>query len=225
MADVAREIEERGGGRPEQFKLSSLTYTVYIPTILFSIGQGAVIPVIPLFARELGSSLAAAALVVAMRGLGQLFFDIPSGIAVSRWGQGRHGRGHAIAVVAVGAAFSPTPLVGALLVFVMGGGWAFWQVARLAYVSEQVPLATRPRHFDDRRHEPRWQLIGPVVGGTLARLLASKRHCGRRSWIAASVHVHRVAESRAPSTSRCRASRRWCDGVDHAASSRCGLPG
>ena len=131
---MAREIEELGGGRPEPFKLSSLTFTVYIPTILFSIGQGAVIPVIPLFARELGSSLAAAALVVAMRGLGQLFFDIPAGVAVSRWGdKGAMVAGTAmIAVVAVGAAFSPTPLILALLVFVMGGGWAFWQVARLA---------------------------------------------------------------------------------------------
>ena len=86
IAGVAREIEELDAGRHEQFKLSSLTFTVYIPTILFSIGQGAVIPVIPLFARELGSSVAAAALVVAMRGLGQLFFDIPAGVAVTKWG-------------------------------------------------------------------------------------------------------------------------------------------
>jgi hypothetical protein len=63
------------------FRLSSLTLSVYIPTILFSIGQGAVIPIIPLFARELGSSLAAASLIVALRGIGQLIFDMPAGIA------------------------------------------------------------------------------------------------------------------------------------------------
>src|SRR4051812_50116764 len=111
MAGVAREIEELGGGRPEQFKLSSLTFTVYIPTILFSIGQGAVIPVIPLFARELGSSVAAAALVVAMRGLGQLFFDIPAGVAVTKGGdKGAMGAGTAmIARVAGVGGFGPPP--------------------------------------------------------------------------------------------------------------------
>src|SRR4051812_12098530 len=147
MAGVAREIEELGGGRPEQFKLSSLTFTVYIPTILFSIGEGAVIPVIPLFARELGSSVAAASLVVAMRGLGQLVFDIPAGVAVSKWGdKGAMVAGTAlVTVTAIGAALSPTPLTLALLIFCMGGGWAFWQLARLAYVSEIAPVGQRGR--------------------------------------------------------------------------------
>jgi MFS family permease len=167
---MAREIEELGGGRPEQFRLSSLTFTVYIPTILFSIGQGAVIPIIPLFARELGSSLAAAALVVSMRGLGQLFFDIPAGVAVSRWGdKGAMVAGTAlIGCVAVGAALSPTPAVLAVLVFVMGGGWAFWQVARLAYVSEQVPLAQRGRAISMTGGMNRvGNFVGPVAGGAL----------------------------------------------------------
>jgi MFS family permease len=167
---MAREIEELGGARPERFKLSSLTFTVYLPTILFSIGQGAVIPIIPLFARELGSSLAAAAFVVSMRGLGQLVFDIPAGVAVSRWGdKGAMVAGTAlIGLVAVGAALSPTPLVLAVLVFVMGGGWAFWQVARLAYVSEQVPLAQRGRAISMTGGMNRvGNFIGPVVGGAL----------------------------------------------------------
>ena len=167
---MAREIEELGGVQEEPFKLSSLTFTVYIPTILFSIGQGAVIPVIPLFARELGSSVAAAALVVAMRGLGQLFFDIPAGVAVSKWGdKGAMVAGTAmIAIVAVGAAFSPNPTTLALLVFVMGGGWAFWQVARLAYVSEQVPLALRGRAISMTGGMNRvGNFMGPVLGGAL----------------------------------------------------------
>jgi MFS family permease len=56
----------------------------------------------------------------------------------------------------------------ALLVFVMGGGWAFWQVARLAYVSEQVPLAQRGRAISMTGGMNRvGNFIGPVVGGTL----------------------------------------------------------
>src|SRR6188768_4182191 len=119
---MAREIEELEAGRHEQFKLSSLTFTVYIPTILFSIGQGAVIPIIPLFARELGSSVAAAALIVAMRGIGQLIFDMPAGIAVSKWGdKGAMVAGTAlIGITALGATFSPSPVVLAFLVLIMG---------------------------------------------------------------------------------------------------------
>ncbi|HEY7269717.1 MAG TPA: MFS transporter [Dehalococcoidia bacterium] len=167
---MAREIEELGGGRQEQFKLSSLTFTVYIPTILFSIGQGAVIPIIPLFARELGSSVAAAALVVSMRGLGQLVFDIPAGVAVSKWGdKGAMVAGTAlIALVAIGAALSPSPIALGILVFVMGGGWAFWQVARLAYVSEQVPVALRGRAISMTGGMNRvGNFMGPVLGGAL----------------------------------------------------------
>jgi MFS family permease len=68
----------------------------------------------------------------------------------------------------VGAAFSPTPLALAFLVFVMGGGWAFWQVARLAYVSEQVPLAHRGRAISMTGGMNRvGNFIGPVVGGGL----------------------------------------------------------
>src|SRR5687767_6177670 len=94
---------------PEKpFRLTSLTLGVFIPTILFSIGQGAVIPVIPLFARELGSSVAAASLIVAIRGIGQLVGDMPAGIAVSRWGdKGVMVVGTAmISMVAVVTAFS-----------------------------------------------------------------------------------------------------------------------
>jgi MFS family permease len=153
------------------FKLSSLTLTVYLPTILFSIGQGAVIPVIPLFARELGSSIAAAALIVALRGIGQLVFDMPAGVAVSKWGdKGAMVAGTAmIGVVAVGASFSQTPLMLGVFVFFMGGGWAFWQIARLAYVSEVAPVASRGRALSMTGGMNRiGNFIGPVVGGFLA---------------------------------------------------------
>jgi MFS family permease len=129
------------------FKLSSLALSVYLPTILFSVGEGAVIPIIPLFAKHLGASVAGASLVVLARALGQVIFDLPAGVAVARWGdKWAMVLGTAmIAVVAVGAALSPTPLVLALLVFVMGGGWAFWQLARLDYVTEMTPIHQRGR--------------------------------------------------------------------------------
>src|SRR5947199_2747988 len=111
----------------KEFRLRELTFSVYVPTILFSIGQGAVIPVIPLFAKDLGASVVVASLIVAFRGFGQLIFDLPAGVAVSRWGdKWAMVAGTAlVATVAVGAAFSPSAVVLAGLVLCMGGGWAF----------------------------------------------------------------------------------------------------
>ena len=160
-------------GQPP-FRLSSLILSVYVPSILFSIGQGAVIPVIPLFARELGASVAVAGLVVGMRGLGQLVFDMPAGLAVSKWGdKGAMVAGTAlIGLVAIGAAFSTSPIVLAILVFFMGGGWAFWQIARLAYVSEVAPLEQRGRALSMTGGMNRvGNFIGPLIGGFMGQYI------------------------------------------------------
>jgi MFS family permease len=156
----------------EPFKLSSLTFSVYLPTIFFSIGQGAVIPAIPLFARELGASVALAAFIVALRGVGQLIGDLPAGLAVSKWGD----KGAMIAgttligIVAIGAAMSPTPFALGALVLVMGIGWSFWQIARLAYVSEVAPLEQRGRALSMTGGMNRiGNFIGPALGGFLGQ--------------------------------------------------------
>jgi MFS family permease len=156
----------------QTFKLRSLIFSVYLPTLLFSIGEGAVLPIIPLFARGRGASVATAALVVAMRGLGTLLFDLPSGVVVSRFGdKGAMVAGTAlVAVVAIGASLSRSIVVLAVLMLVMGGGWAFWQVARLAYVSEVTPLGHRGRALSLLGGVSRaGTFIGPILGGFLGR--------------------------------------------------------
>src|SRR5512147_720501 len=131
----------------QRFTLRSLAFSVYLPTFFFSIGQGAVLPIIPLFALELGASVAAAGAVVGMRGLGLMLFDLPGGVAVSRFGdKGVMVLGTAmVALVAIGASLSGSVVVLAALMLIMGGGWAFWQLARLAYVSEVTPIQQRGR--------------------------------------------------------------------------------
>jgi MFS family permease len=156
----------------QTFKLSSLTLSVYLPTLLFSIGEGAVLPIIPLFARGRGASVAAAAFVVAMRGLGTMLFDLPSGVVVSRFGdKGAMVAGTAlVAVVAIGASLSRSIVVLAALILVMGGGWAFWQVARLAYVSEVTPLGHRGRALSLLGGVSRaGTFVGPILGGFLGK--------------------------------------------------------
>jgi len=133
--------------KQQTFTLGSLACSVYLPTFFFAIGQGAVLPIVPLFALELGASVATAGAVVGMRGLGLMLFDLPGGIAVSRFGdKGVMVLGTAlVALVAVGASWSGSVAVLAWLMLIMGGGWAFWQLARLAYVSEVIPAEQRGR--------------------------------------------------------------------------------
>ncbi|HSB69420.1 MAG TPA: MFS transporter, partial [Candidatus Methylomirabilis sp.] len=139
---------------------------------LFSIGQGAVLPIVPLFALELGASVAAASLVVGMRGLGLMLFDLPSGVVVSRFGdKGAMVAGTAmVAAAAIGASLTRSVTVLAVFILIMGGGWAFWQVARLAYVSEVVPTGQLGRAMSLLGGASRvGTFVGPVLGGYLAQ--------------------------------------------------------
>lgn len=166
MAHVAQEIEP-------PFALRSLVWSVYLPTFLFSVGQGAVLPVIPLFALELGASVGVAAFIVGLRGLGTMLFDLPSGILLARLGdRGSMVAGTAlVAVAAVGASLSRSVAFLAVLILFMGGGWAFWQLARLAYVSEVVPVAQRGRALSLVGGSMRvGTFVGPILGGLLGKL-------------------------------------------------------
>jgi MFS family permease len=157
--------------QPEQpFKISSLTFSVYLPSFVFAIGQGAVLPIVPLFAKELGASVAVAGLIVALRGIGTLLMDVPGGIFVSRFGdKGAMVAGTAIAaVVAIGASFISTPLMLAVLMLVMGGSWSFWQLARISYVTEVTPIDQRGRVISLLGGTNRFgTVVGPILGGTV----------------------------------------------------------
>jgi MFS family permease len=156
----------------EAFRFRSLVPSVYLPTLLFSIGQGAVLPVIPIFAIELGASTALASVIVAMRGIGTMLMDVPGGVLESRFGEKSvMVAGTAmVALVAIGASFSAQPWQLAFLILLMGGGWAFWLLARLTYVSEAVPLAQRGRALSMVGGTNRiGTFVGPVAGGFLAR--------------------------------------------------------
>lgn len=196
-----------GHPEPQTFRLSSLTFSVYLPTFLFSIGEGAVLPIIPLFTRGRGASVAVAALVVAMRSLGTLLFDVPGGVVVSRFGdKGAMVAGTAlVAAVAIGACPSRSVVVLAGLILVMGGGWAFWQVAWLAYVSEITPLAQRGRALSLFGGVNRaGTLIRPILGGFLGKHygLESAFYAQAAMGIAASavmfIVVRKAAGSEAP---------------------------
>ena len=153
------------------FRLRSLGLSVYLPTVLFAIGQGAALPVIPLFAKDLGASVAFAATIVGLRGWGTMVFDLPAGAMIARFGERRSMLFGTItlAVMPFIILVSRSPIVFAALVFVMGCSFAIWQLARLAYVTERAPLEVRGRALSLLGGTNRiGNLIGPLVGGVAA---------------------------------------------------------
>ncbi len=119
----------------------------YGPTVLVSIGQGAILPLIALSARDLGASVGVAALVVALIGIGQLLGDLPAGALAARIGEQRAlVAACAVDALALGAAFlARSVLTLAVAIVVTGLAGAVFSLARQAYLTETVPVAMRAR--------------------------------------------------------------------------------
>src|SRR6185295_4869209 len=79
-------LEDRPLSDPH-FSLRSIAVPAFGPSLLFGLGEGAILPVIALSVRNLGGSVALAALVVTLIGIGSLVSNLPASIITSRWGE------------------------------------------------------------------------------------------------------------------------------------------
>jgi MFS family permease len=140
--------------------------TVYLPSLLFGIGQGAVVPVLVVSARDLGASLAVAGFVVALMGIGKIVADVPAGILADRVGERR-----AMLVAVAVALVSLVVCVFAPSVWILGAGitglglaQAVWGLARQAYLTEVMPYHLRARALSTLGGTQRIGLfIGPFM--------------------------------------------------------------
>ncbi len=120
---------------------------IYGPTLLFAVGEGAVIPLIPVIANRLGADVALAALVAAALVVGQLCGNIPAGWAVARFGE-RITMGVAgIVVLAglLGIVFAQSLAFFTAAVFLIGFCAASFALARHSFMTTRVPLTFRAR--------------------------------------------------------------------------------
>ena len=132
---------------PMRSMLWRLAPVIYGPTVLFALGEGAVIPLLPIFASRLGADVPTAALVASALVVGQLCGNIPAGWAVARIGERvtmAIGGGIAMAGVA-GLALAPNLAVLAASVFVIGFCAAVFGLARHSFMTTRVPLTFRAR--------------------------------------------------------------------------------
>jgi MFS family permease len=150
---------------------------VYLPTILFALGEGAVIPLIPVIAASMGADVAAAALVAAALVVGQLCGNLPAGWAVARIGE-RFTMVIAgvIAMVAVvGMVLAPVIAVFAASVFLLGFCAAAFGLARHAFMTTRVPIAFRARALSLLGGSFRFGIfVGPFVTAGLLELFGDE---------------------------------------------------
>lgn len=145
----------------------------YVPSILASIGIGAVLPVLVLSALALGADEAGAALLVAVIGVGSFAAALPAAALVARVGE-RPALVVAALVQALGMvlAFAASTLwVLAVAVLVAGSSTAVFNLARQSYLTGLVPLGLRARALSTLGGVHRIGLfIGPLLGAVVIEI-------------------------------------------------------
>ncbi len=132
---------------PDSFPLRRIAVSAFGPSLLFGLGEGAILPVIPLTARDLGASVPMAALVVTLIGIGSLVSNIPASLITMH-----RGERWAIVAAAVWCAVAMalcawTSHLGVFAAgcFMVGMSQAVFSLARQSYLTEAVPVAYRAR--------------------------------------------------------------------------------
>ncbi|MFK4090364.1 MFS transporter [Kribbella sp. NPDC020789] len=156
--------------------LLKIAPSVYLPALLYGIGQGAIAPVIAVSATNLGATPAVAGVVVAAAGLGQVIGDIPAGALTTRIGERRAMLGATVLVslALVACLLAPTVWGLAIAIGVTGLAGSVWGLARQAYLSEAVPIELRARALSTLGGVQRiGSFIGPFLGALAMRFLGT----------------------------------------------------
>ncbi len=136
-----------GSGRETAAVLGRFAPMIYGPTVLFAIGEGAVLPLLPVLAARLGADIAVAGLVASALVVGQLIGNLPAGWAVARIGE-RFSMAIALGIALLGVAGALiAPNIGVLMasVLLIGLCAAVFGLARHSFMTTRVPLAYRAR--------------------------------------------------------------------------------
>ena len=155
---------------------------IYGPTLLFALGQGAIIPLIPSLATRLGADLATSGLVASALVVGQLCGNIPAGWLVARAGE-RMAMVISGVLALAGAImlpFATNIAVLALAIFINGFCAAAFGLARHSFMASHVPFHFRARALALLGGSFRFGMfLGPFVG---ALLLATGWHDAAVIW-------------------------------------------
>ena len=163
----------RTDSAPAAGTLRAIAPSVFLPAMVYEIGNGAIAPIIALTALDVGASPSTAGYMLALLGIGQVLGDIPSS-----WLADRIGDRHAMIAAAgldVLALFGclvtqSLPLLGLALI-VVGMCNATYYLARQSYLTEVAPVELRARAMSTLGGSHRIGLfIGPFVGAAVIGL-------------------------------------------------------
>ncbi|WP_394215555.1 MFS transporter [Brachybacterium vulturis] len=174
-----------GDPRPSGQVLRGLVPSVYAPTLLEFVGLAALMPVIPLLARELGFSVPQAAALTTIFGVTAFLGPIPAGRLIAGIGARRallstgtllvvsNLAAYLVIGPALGGAAVTThhrlALVGLLLVMALS--MQVWQLGRQTYLGAALPPSMRARGMTLFGGVIRvGQVIGPLLGAAVMAL-------------------------------------------------------
>jgi len=159
---------------PAGFSLKRIALPAFGPSLLFGLGEGAILPIVPLVARDLGASVPMAAMMVALISIGSLLSNIPASLITMRWGE-------RWAIVAAGIwsalgmviCVSTTHLgVFAAGCVMVGMSQAVYSLARQSYLTEAVPVMYRARALSTLGGVMRiGMFVGPFLAAAAVHLL------------------------------------------------------
>ena len=153
--------------RSDRTTLLSIAPSVFLPALIYEIGNGAIAPVIALTALRVGASPGTAGFVLSLLGVGQILGDVPAS-----WLAGRLGERRAMivaaslsAVASIACFFTPSLILLGAALLLIGFGNAVFYLSRQTYVSEVVAIRLRARALSTLAGAHRIGLfIGPFAG-------------------------------------------------------------
>ncbi len=155
------------GAGPTSVTLRSIAPSVFLPAMVYEIGNGAIAPIIALTALDVGASPSTAGYMLALLGVGQVLGDVPSAWLADRIGD-RHAMiaAAAVAVLALlGCLMAHSLILLGIGLIVIGMCNATYYLARQSYLTEVVPVDLRARAMSTLGGSHRIGLfIGPFVG-------------------------------------------------------------
>lgn len=149
------------------FPFREVVLGALIPALIFSIGIGALLPIIAPFAVGQGASLAAAGVVAAMLPVGQIAADLPAGSLTAKIGDrpAMILAGALAAAAFLAAALAPSVLTLGAAILMVGGCNAVFHLARHSYLTEVTPALHRARVLSTLGGVHRiGQFLGPFLG-------------------------------------------------------------
>ena len=144
----------------------------YIPSFIFSMSDGLIVAITPLYAADLSAgNLALVGLVSSAGSIGKLSADVPAGYAFSTYGVKKTMSLGLLGVVASGLASAAASHVSHLVLaaFLFGFSEAFFTVSRTAYIKTVIDPQFRGRAISIVGAINRMtRAIGPAIGGFMS---------------------------------------------------------